>query len=104
MTTAGLTRERVDWFAAKPDFFDPSSGPQPECATELVVALDLFFPAGNGYAEARAICERCPLRWPCGEWAIATGQEFGMWGGLTPEEIKRLRVERNLFRGMRGRT
>lgn len=53
----------------------------------------LFFPepGSGGYAhrslaEARRICERCPVRLPCLEAAIANGERWGVWGGLTPEE------------------
>jgi WhiB family redox-sensing transcriptional regulator len=31
--------------------------------------------------EARAICAGCPVRLACLEWAIATGQRLGIWGG-----------------------
>ena len=33
-------------------------------------------------AEARAICARCPARRPCLQWAMATRQEDGIWGGV----------------------
>lgn len=48
---------------------------------------NLFFPhAGHHPARALAICGRCPHRAECGDWAIDTGQAFGVWGGLTPED------------------
>lgn len=31
--------------------------------------------------QAAAICARCPVRRLCGDYATATGQQFGMWGG-----------------------
>jgi WhiB family redox-sensing transcriptional regulator len=58
---------------------------------------DLFFPvSGSGPAEeqitkATAICARCPVREPCLEFALATGQQHGIWGGTRPEERLRLR-------------
>lgn len=33
--------------------------------------------------EASALCERCPVKDSCGNWALATGQEYGTWGGLS---------------------
>ncbi len=53
---------------------------------------DLFFPvsaAGAGLAEiadAKAICARCGIRQQCLEYALATRQSHGIWGGATEEE------------------
>lgn len=58
---------------------------------------ELFFPigaAGPGLAqaaEAKAICQRCPVREACLAYALATGQDAGIWGGLTEEERRLLR-------------
>jgi WhiB family redox-sensing transcriptional regulator len=62
---------------------------------------ELFFPIGNtGPAlvqveQAKSICRRCTVTEPCLEWAIATGQDAGVWGGLSEDErrlLKRRRV------------
>jgi WhiB family transcriptional regulator, redox-sensing transcriptional regulator len=37
-------------------------------------------------ADARAICAACPVRVPCGSWALETGQEFGIFGGMDEHE------------------
>jgi WhiB family redox-sensing transcriptional regulator len=39
-------------------------------------------------AEAKKICNTCPVRIECANWAIRT-QEFGVWGSLTPEERRK---------------
>jgi len=36
-------------------------------------------------AEARALCESCPVREPCRGWARAN-HEYGFWGGESEEE------------------
>jgi len=43
--------------------------------------------------EARDICNDCPVRRECLKFAIQNPDltEYGMWGGLTPSELKRLR-------------
>lgn len=43
--------------------------------------------------EARDICNDCPVRRECLKFAIQNPDltEYGIWGGLTPSEIKRLR-------------
>ena len=57
---------------------------------------DLFFPDGNirsaraQVKTAKLICRGCPVRTFCLNWALASGQEHGIWGGLTEDERRRL--------------
>ena len=57
---------------------------------------ELFFPigaAGKAAAEiqrAKTICSRCPVHRPCLIYALATGQEFGIWGGRDENERRLL--------------
>ncbi|MEX1047375.1 MAG: WhiB family transcriptional regulator [Actinomycetota bacterium] len=61
---------------------------------------ELFFPIGTtGPAAeqvdaAKAICMICPVRLDCLEWALATGQDAGVWGGMSEEERRALRRAR----------
>lgn len=67
---------------------------------------ELFFPAGNtGPAllqieEVKAVCRRCPARSGCLQWALETGQEIGVWGGLSEDERRALktRIQKNQTR------
>jgi WhiB family transcriptional regulator, redox-sensing transcriptional regulator len=58
---------------------------------------DVFFPIGStGPATeqietARRICGACPVSEECLEFALATNQEAGIWGGTTEEERRKLR-------------
>ena len=59
---------------------------------------ELFFPVGSAgsaalaqIAEAKKICARCPVRRACLVFAMATRQEYGIWGGLTEDERSQLR-------------
>jgi WhiB family redox-sensing transcriptional regulator len=53
---------------------------------------DAFFPEQGGSVEAaKAICEGCPARKACLQWAIVHDEQFGIWGGLTRGERLRLR-------------
>jgi WhiB family transcriptional regulator, redox-sensing transcriptional regulator len=45
------------------------------------------------YDEARSICDMCPVKAQCLKHAMENKERFGMWGGLTP--IERRRIERN---------
>jgi WhiB family redox-sensing transcriptional regulator len=64
----------------------------------LAADPDLFFPLGAGTAAApdtsRAlrICDECPVKEQCLEFAMRTHEAEGIWGGTTPEE--RVRVLR----------
>ena len=44
------------------------------------------------YEDARAVCLSCPVREECLTHALNEKERFGMWGGLTP--IERRRIER----------
>jgi WhiB family redox-sensing transcriptional regulator len=58
---------------------------------------DLFFPVGTTgpaieqIAAAKAICDECPAREECLEYALATNQDSGIWGGTSEEERRVLR-------------
>jgi WhiB family redox-sensing transcriptional regulator len=43
---------------------------------------------------AKQVCAVCPVKAECGEWAIQTDQDFGIWGGMTERERKKIRKER----------
>lgn len=57
---------------------------------------DLFFPEGmlggalRQVKEAKLVCGGCPVRVPCLRWALTSGQDAGIWGGLTEAERRRL--------------
>lgn len=57
---------------------------------------ELFFPIGVGgladiqTREAKSVCTRCPVMDQCLQWAVATRQDSGVWGGLSEEERRRM--------------
>ncbi len=62
---------------------------------------DLFFPVGStGLAleqieSAKVVCQECNSQTACLEFALATNQDSGIWGGKSEEErrhLRRLRV------------
>lgn len=58
---------------------------------------ELFFPIGNtGPAisqteEATSVCRRCNVVEICLKWAVSTGQDSGVWGGMSEDERKAFR-------------
>ena len=57
--------------------------------------VSIFFPDTEEEADAaKAVCAACPVRDECLEFALATRQDDGIWGGLTETERRRLRRRR----------
>ncbi|OSC34901.1 WhiB family transcriptional regulator [Mycolicibacillus koreensis] len=53
---------------------------------------EAFFPEkGGSTREAKKICQRCPVRNECLEYALAHDERFGIWGGLSERERRRLK-------------
>ena len=67
---------------------------QAECLDE---SPDLFFPVGTtGPAifqveEAKVVCRRCDVREQCLAWALESGQDHGVWGGMSEDERRALK-------------
>jgi WhiB family redox-sensing transcriptional regulator len=58
---------------------------------------DLWFPVGEtGPAllqveEAKRECRMCSVRVFCLQWALNTGQDAGVWGGLSEDERRAMK-------------
>lgn len=74
--------------------------PWTEQANCVGVDQDLFFPErGETTREAKAICAGCEVRFECLEAALARGEKFGIWGGASERERRRMRKNRRASRG-----
>ncbi|WP_255659578.1 WhiB family transcriptional regulator [Pseudonocardia sp. ICBG1293] len=52
----------------------------------------VFYPEPGEPADtAKRICTLCPVRLPCLEYALATGEQYGIWGGLSANQRHHLR-------------
>jgi WhiB family transcriptional regulator, redox-sensing transcriptional regulator len=62
---------------------------------------DLFFPVSGGAPSARdeakalRVCARCTVRRQCLDFALRSGEAYGIWGGTTPGERTRARRRRS---------
>lgn len=57
----------------------------------------LWFPTrGETTRKGKTICTQCPVRLQCLNYAITTHQEFGTWGGLSPDQRRRYRKARTM--------
>lgn len=53
---------------------------------------EAFFPEkGGSTREAKRICQGCEVRDECLEYALAHDERFGIWGGLSERERRRLK-------------
>jgi WhiB family redox-sensing transcriptional regulator len=65
----------------------------------LGVDPDLFFPErGASTREAKEVCRGCVVREECLEFALANGEKFGIWGGMSERERRRIRRARAIAR------
>jgi WhiB family transcriptional regulator, redox-sensing transcriptional regulator len=74
-----------------------------EHATCASTDPEIFFPAkGDPGTQARQVCGRCPVSDNCLAYALQSGEEFGIWGGLDPGERKNLRQRSREQAGKKG--
>ncbi len=53
---------------------------------------DTFFPEkGGSTREAKRICALCEVRAECLEYALENDEHFGIWGGMSERERRRLK-------------
>jgi len=90
------TRERIQLQASD----DPGTRSSwRERAACREAGTELFFPIGATGAAAdetrlaRQICASCPVRTECLTYALTTGQQYGIWGGLDEQERRAQRQQ-----------
>lgn len=55
---------------------------------------EAWFPEkGGSTREAKKICLDCPVRAECLEYALANEERFGVWGGLSERERRKLKKD-----------
>lgn len=53
---------------------------------------EAFFPEkGGSTRDAKRICSQCEVRAQCLEYALENDERFGIWGGLSERERRRLK-------------
>jgi WhiB family redox-sensing transcriptional regulator len=54
---------------------------------------EAFFPEkGGSTRDAKRVCSGCTVRAECLEFALANDERFGIWGGLSERERRRIRL------------
>lgn len=58
---------------------------------------EAFFPEkGGSTREAKKVCSSCDVRAECLDYALANDERFGIWGGYSERERRKLKQRRSL--------
>jgi WhiB family redox-sensing transcriptional regulator len=103
--SVAVVRPRLSLVPEAPVEFEPAPMPFEPDSDELVPAdqwqdralcaqtdPEAFFPEkGGSTREAKKICLGCEVRHECLDYALAHDERFGIWGGLSERERRRLK-------------
>jgi len=79
----------ADGFGITPETADDQWQDRALCAQ---TDPEAFFPEkGGSTREAKRICQGCEVRSECLDYALAHDERFGIWGGLSERERRRLK-------------
>ena len=75
------------------DLFDDDEPPEwQDRALCAQTDPEAFFPEkGGSTREAKRICQGCEVKGECLEYALAHDERFGIWGGLSERERRKLK-------------
>lgn len=74
------------------DLFDSVEEQWQERALCAQTDPEAFFPEkGGSTREAKRICSGCEVKGECLDYALANDERFGIWGGLSERERRRLK-------------
>ncbi|SDK99188.1 WhiB family transcriptional regulator [Nonomuraea jiangxiensis] len=57
---------------------------------ELFFPISLEGPSQSQVERAKNVCQECPVRRPCLDYALTTRQADGVWGGTDPAQRREL--------------
>lgn len=64
---------------------------------------DLFFvERGASTIEARRVCAECRVMEECLVYALAKKEKFGIWGGLSERERRKIRTIDDVMKAVKG--
>ncbi|MDY6055342.1 WhiB family transcriptional regulator [Micrococcus sp.] len=88
------TRPGLDWAPLPGVTVEPVEGELAWQVDALCAQTDpeAFFPEkGGSTRDAKRVCAACTVRAECLDYAMANDERFGIWGGLSERERRRLR-------------
>ncbi len=64
---------------------------------------EVFFPEkGGSTAQAKAVCRGCEVTAECGEYALAHDERFGIWGGLSERDRRKVKRDNSNGNGRKA--
>ena len=89
------TENDAVWIGLRPGLEDFSGEGELGWQTDALCAQtdpEAFFPEkGGSTRDAKKVCGVCNVKAQCLEYALANDERFGIWGGLSERERRRLR-------------
>ena len=93
-STDAQMRPLAEWADDLAGLFDAVDQDWQEQALCAQTDPEAFFPEkGGSTREAKRICRACGVRDECLEYALENDERFGIWGGLSERERRRLKKE-----------
>ncbi|PQM46744.1 Transcriptional regulator WhiB2 [Mycobacterium talmoniae] len=93
--TGAAARPHLSLVPDAAEVFDPAPATPDQWQDRALCAQtdpEAFFPEkGGSTREAKKICLGCEVRSECLEYALAHDERFGIWGGLSERERRRLK-------------
>lgn len=93
--TGATTRPHLSLVPDAVEVFEPAPVASDQWQDRALCAQtdpEAFFPEkGGSTREAKKICLGCEVRTECLEYALAHDERFGIWGGLSERERRRLK-------------
>lgn len=87
--------ETIDLWQTLPGFGDTADDGQLAWQADALCAQtdpEAFFPEkGGSTRDAKKVCGSCPVKQQCLEYALSNDERFGIWGGMSERERRRLR-------------
>ncbi|GAA4481105.1 hypothetical protein GCM10023190_26800 [Enteractinococcus fodinae] len=87
--------ETLDLWQTLPGFGDTADEGQLAWQADALCAQtdpEAFFPEkGGSTRDAKKVCGSCPVKQECLEYALSNDERFGIWGGMSERERRRLR-------------
>jgi WhiB family redox-sensing transcriptional regulator len=82
--TGGIDLEGLPRNPSPPDMWQ-------DAAACFGIDPDVFFPTSEEEAgPALAYCSVCGIRGTCLAWALRNGERYGVWGGMTEQQRRRV--------------
>jgi WhiB family redox-sensing transcriptional regulator len=93
---AGGGRPQLSLVPGVPEYYDDSQETLEDQWQERALCAqtdpEAFFPEkGGSTREAKRICLGCEVRDECLDYALAHDERFGIWGGLSERERRRIK-------------